>query len=67
MEPSVTEWITHQLKPSKLAYLSCSAGTLKRDLDQFTSANYEVNSVIPFDFFPQTYHVECIVRLRSES
>lgn len=65
MEPSVTEWIIHQLKPSKIAYLSCSAGTLKRDLDQFTSANYEVNSVIPFDFFPQTYHVECLVLMEK--
>lgn len=63
MEPLVTEWITSKLKPSKIAYLSCSAGTLKRDLDKLTSENYEVRSVVPFDFFPQTYHVECLVLL----
>lgn len=65
MEPRVTEWITRQLKPLKIAYLSCSAGTLKRDLDLLTSSGYTVKSIIPFDFFPKTYHVECMVLLEK--
>lgn len=63
MEPLVTDWIINKLQPEKIAYLSCSAGTLKKDLDKLTQNNYEVKSIIPFDFFPHTYHVECLVLL----
>lgn len=66
MEPMVTDWIINNLKPSKIAYLSCSAGTLKRDLDKLTSNSYEVFSITPFDFFPHTYHVECLVLLERK-
>jgi tRNA/tmRNA/rRNA uracil-C5-methylase (TrmA/RlmC/RlmD family) len=65
MEPLVSSWIINNLKPDKIAYLSCSAGTLKRDLDLLTTNGYEVESLIPFDFFPQTYHVECLVLLNK--
>ena len=47
--------------PDKLAYLSCSAGTLRRDLEIAASAGYQIKRIIPFDFFPQTHHVECLV------
>ena len=65
MEAMVTDWIVNNLRPLKIAYLSCSAGTLKRDLDKLTSNGYEVKSILPFDFFPQTYHVECLVLVES--
>jgi tRNA/tmRNA/rRNA uracil-C5-methylase (TrmA/RlmC/RlmD family) len=64
MEPLVTDWIVNNLKPEKIAYLSCSAGTLKRDLLKLTQKGLEVVSITPFDFFPQTYHVECLVLLK---
>lgn len=65
MEPLVTDWIINNLKPEKIAYLSCSAGTLKKDLLKLTEQGYEVISITPFDFFPQTYHVECLVLLKK--
>jgi len=61
IEPAVLEWITREMLPDKMAYLSCSAGTLKRDLEIMTASGYEINRIIPYDFFPQTYHVECLV------
>ena len=61
IEPEVLEWITREMLPDKMAYLSCSAGTLKRDLEIMTSAGYEIKRIIPYDFFPQTHHVECLV------
>jgi 23S rRNA (uracil1939-C5)-methyltransferase len=61
IESLVLEWITRKMLPDKMAYLSCSAGTLKRDLEIITAAGYEVKRIIPYDFFPQTYHVECLV------
>lgn len=65
MEAKVTNWVINNLQPVKIAYLSCSAGTLKRDLEMLTSHHYEVKSIIPFDFFPFTYHVECLVLLEN--
>ncbi len=47
----------------KNAYLSCSPGTLRKDLLTLTQNGYEVTKLIPFDFFPQTIHVECLALL----
>lgn len=46
--------------PARIAYLSCSAGTLQRDLDFFEACGYRVCRIIPYDFFPWTAHVECL-------
>lgn len=50
-------------RPSSLVYLSCSASSLARDLDAFTQAGFEVKSLQPFDFFPQTEHFETLAIL----
>lgn len=62
MEPEVTRWINESYQPERLAYLSCSAGTLKRDLKALS--NYQVVSLQPYDFFPQTRHVETLALLK---
>jgi tRNA/tmRNA/rRNA uracil-C5-methylase (TrmA/RlmC/RlmD family) len=61
IEPEVLQWITDHYKPSRMAYLSCSAGTLRRDLDLLASGGFEIKRILPYDFFPQTRHVECLV------
>lgn len=61
IEPEVIKWITQEYRPDKIAYLSCSAGTLRRDLDMLTRARYNINRIIPYDFFPGTRHVETLV------
>lgn len=43
--------------PTRAAYLSCSAGTLRRDLDDL---EWKVDRLVPFDFFPGTNHVEVL-------
>ncbi|MGE9516345.1 MAG: class I SAM-dependent RNA methyltransferase [Solitalea-like symbiont of Tyrophagus putrescentiae] len=45
----------------RIIYLSCNIDTQKRDIDLLTS--YEVVHVQPYDFFPQTYHIENLVVL----
>jgi tRNA/tmRNA/rRNA uracil-C5-methylase (TrmA/RlmC/RlmD family) len=60
LEPEVLDALVHELRPDRLAYLSCSAGTLARDLDGFMRAGYEAVAIVPFDFFPGTHHVECL-------
>lgn len=63
LEPEVLNWITSESRPQRLAYLSCSPGTLRRDLLALTHAGYEVTALRPFDFFPQTHHVETLALL----
>lgn len=50
-------------KPSRIVYISCDPGTLARDLKLF-SEKYNIVEATPFDMFPQTTHMETIVRLK---
>lgn len=63
LEPEVLDWICNCCKPRRLAYLSCSAGTLRRDLVALENAGFSVQEIAPYDFFPQTLHVECLTLL----
>jgi len=56
----VLKWIADEYKPIKISYLSCSPGTLARDLLILENAHYKVIKIIPFDFFPKTHHIECL-------
>jgi len=60
----------------EIAYLSCDPSTLARDLAVLTASErrpatevvpahrYEISQVHLFDLFPQTFHIETLVRLR---
>ena len=63
----------------EIAYLSCDPSTLARDLAVLTGSTkkatgdaasepgavqYEISEVHVFDLFPQTFHIETLVRLR---
>jgi 23S rRNA (uracil1939-C5)-methyltransferase len=65
-----------ELGATEIVYLSCDPSTLARDLAVLTdsprrpkevgapSIRYEVSAVELFDLFPQTFHIETLVRLR---
>jgi tRNA/tmRNA/rRNA uracil-C5-methylase (TrmA/RlmC/RlmD family) len=63
LEPEVVAALAGDLRPARLGYLSCSAGTLSRDLAAFRDAGYAVSAILPFDFFPLTHHVEALALL----
>jgi tRNA/tmRNA/rRNA uracil-C5-methylase (TrmA/RlmC/RlmD family) len=63
LEAPVTEALATALRPARIAYLSCSAGTLARDLSLLEAAGYRVTGIDPYDFFPLTHHVETLARL----
>jgi tRNA/tmRNA/rRNA uracil-C5-methylase (TrmA/RlmC/RlmD family) len=49
--------------PRCVVYVSCDPATQMRDLCAFTAAGYKLTRVQPFDLFPQTRHLECVVTL----
>ena len=63
LEGEVTGALARELRPARLAYLSCSAGTLARDLAMCEAAGYLVSAIRPYDFFPGTHHVEALALL----
>jgi tRNA/tmRNA/rRNA uracil-C5-methylase (TrmA/RlmC/RlmD family) len=63
IEPAVARWLAGTFRPARLALLSCSPGTLRRDLDFLSSTGWSIDSLAPFDFFPQTHHVETLALL----
>jgi 23S rRNA (uracil1939-C5)-methyltransferase/tRNA (uracil-5-)-methyltransferase len=51
--------------PRAVVYVSCDPATQMRDLKSFLAAGYELTAVQPFDLFPQTRHLECVITLRK--
>ena len=68
-----------ELGAAEIVYLSCDPSTLARDLAVLTnssrkpkeisasSSHYEITEMHLFDLFPQTFHIETMVRLRKVS
>ena len=53
--------------PRTVVYVSCDPATQMRDLKQFLAAGYALTAVQPFDLFPQTRHLECVITLRRKT
>ena len=51
-----------ECKIKKIIYISCNPATLARDI-ALLKENYSISPVQPVDMFPNTSHVECVVRL----
>lgn len=64
-EESVLE-ATAKKNPKKIIYTSCDPATLARDLNFFASLGYSKVEAFPFDMFPQTMHVEIVVKIEKE-
>jgi len=56
-----------KLQPKQISYVSCEPSTLARDLKTLTENFYTIESITALDLFPQTHHVETVVRLKIKS
>jgi hypothetical protein len=54
-------------QPERIVYVSCDPSTLARDLELLAKQGYQVEWAQPLDMFPQTYHVETIVKLTRQT
>lgn len=55
------------MRPKRVVYVSCDPATLGRDLETLGEAGYHMDAAEAFDMFPQTAHVETLVRMRRTS
>jgi 23S rRNA (uracil1939-C5)-methyltransferase len=53
-----------KIEPKQISYVSCEPSLLARDLRVLCESKYEIESITALDLFPQTHHVETVVRLK---
>ena len=63
LAPSAIETLGGSKDLESLFYLSCSPESLARDLKHLARVGWQVQKVLPFDFFPRTRHLETLVWL----
>ena len=61
-----------KIRPAHIHYVSCDPATLARDLALLVGTKeaagpFEIESINLFDIFPQTYHMEVLVRLKRRA
>lgn len=52
-----------ELAPPRITYVSCDPATLARDMKILVESGYTIQQTHLIDLFPQTFHIESIVKL----
>lgn len=66
LEPGALKRLV-RMAPERISYVSCEPPTLARDLAALREGGYDIADVQLFDLFPQTFHMETVVRLRRRA
>jgi 23S rRNA (uracil1939-C5)-methyltransferase len=61
--PETTALLAEVSAP-EIVYVSCDPATLARDLRALLQTGYVIDQITLVDLFPQTFHLETVVRLR---
>jgi len=65
-EPGVIGRIA-AMRPARIVYVSCEPSILARDLRILLDAGFAIETIKAIDLFPQTHHVETVVRLTLQN
>jgi 23S rRNA (uracil1939-C5)-methyltransferase len=57
----------HLLGAEEIIYVSCNPATQARDVKEIVAHGYAVVACQPVDMFPQTYHIENILKLQRKA
>ena len=60
--PKTTQLLA-ALRVKRISYVSCDPATLARDVRLLLETGYHVEEVHLIDMFPQTFHIESVIRL----
>lgn len=63
LAPEVVRRLT-QIGPQRITYVSCEPPTLGRDVRVLLDGGYQISRIDLFDLFPQSFHMETVVRLQ---
>jgi tRNA/tmRNA/rRNA uracil-C5-methylase (TrmA/RlmC/RlmD family) len=66
LSSNAVDWINQLDGVSYLLYLSCHPESLVENLKEMRQY-WQVQKIIPFDFFPRTRHIETLVILKSHT
>jgi 23S rRNA (uracil1939-C5)-methyltransferase len=66
LEPSAVSRLA-RMGAARITYVSCEPPTLARDLTTLLQGGYRISSVDLFDLFPQTFHMEMVVKLERSA
>ncbi|HUX39455.1 MAG TPA: class I SAM-dependent RNA methyltransferase [Rectinemataceae bacterium] len=66
LSPALRSWILRS-RPPQVSYVSCDPVTLARDAKELVAGGYRLDSLVLFDFYPQTGHVESLARFVPET
>ncbi len=58
-----TTTLLNAIHAPAMVYVSCDPATLARDLHALTHERYKIDGITLVDMFPQTFHMETVVRL----
>ena len=58
-----TTHLLNAIHAPQMVYVSCDPATLARDLRALTQERYKIEGITLVDMFPQTFHLETVVRL----
>lgn len=64
LSKEASTYLSSLIQLDALMYLSCDPVNLVRDLNIFFFNGWNIEKIVPFDFFPRTHHIETLVLLK---